>query len=61
LSIPLTEIIWENGVARYEQQKWHISPFKLDAEHFGCLASDREIPDLTLKQVQWTELLPETI
>jgi 4'-phosphopantetheinyl transferase len=56
LSIPLTEIIIHPDTVSYSDQSWHIKPFQLDPEHFGCLASDREITELNIEQIHWSDL-----
>lgn len=56
LSIPLTDIMINSDSVSYADLIWHIKPFHIDAEHFGCLACDQNIPDFTVNEVFWGEL-----
>lgn len=57
LSIPLTEIILDQNEVSYDGNLWHLYPFKIDANHNGCVASNKEINDLQLVKVHWQEFL----
>jgi len=57
LSIPLTEIILDQGKVSYDGNLWHLYPFKIDANHNGCVASNNDIDDFHLVKVDWKELL----
>lgn len=57
LSIPLTEIILDQDRVSYDGNLWHLYPFKIDANHNGCVASNNEINDLQLVKVHWKEFL----
>jgi len=46
LSIPLTDIIFEDHKVLYDGNLWHLTPFKFDSNHPECVASNREIKDL---------------
>jgi 4'-phosphopantetheinyl transferase len=56
LSIPLTEITINSGTVSYADKAWHIKSFKLDPEHFGCLACNQRISDFNIERVQWNNL-----
>jgi 4'-phosphopantetheinyl transferase len=58
LSIPLTEIKIESDIVSYSHQIWHVSSFKIDADHFGCLACDHEVPQVELTRIHWLDFLP---
>ncbi len=57
LSIPLTDIIFDNNKVSYDENLWLLSPFKIDANHPGCVASSHEINDLQLIEVHWKQFL----
>jgi len=57
LSIPLTEIILDQDKVLYDGNLWNLYPFKIDANHNGCVASNNEINDLQLVKVHWKELI----
>jgi len=57
LSIPLTEIILDKDRVSYDGNLWHLYPFKIDASHNGCVASNNKINDLQLVKVHWKEFL----
>lgn len=57
LSIPLTEITFEDQKVNYDGNLWHLSPFKIDNNHPGCVAANRKINDLSLQKVDWKEFL----
>jgi len=43
LSIPLTEIILDQDKVSYDGNLWHLYPFKIDANHNGCVASNNKL------------------
>ena len=57
LSIPLTDIIFEDQKVVYDGTVWHLTPFKIDANHPGCVASNHKVNDLHLQEVHWKEFL----
>ncbi len=57
LSIPLTDIIFDDHKVSYDGNLWHLSPFKIDADHPGCVASNSKINNLHLHKVYWREFL----
>ena len=57
LSIPLKEIIIRSNTVSYSGNLWHIRPFMINSEHFGCIACDREFTDFQLNEVHWRDLL----
>ena len=57
LSIPLTDITFDNHKVSYDGNLWHLQPFQIDANHPGCVASSHEIKDLNLVEVHWKEFL----
>lgn len=57
LSIPLTEIMIDSDMVTYSGKIWHISPFKIDAAHFGCLACDQKVLQVVLTRAHWDDFL----
>jgi len=57
LSIPLTDINFKDQRVIYDGNTWHLSPFKIDQSHPGCVASNCKINDLHLQKVYWKEFL----
>lgn len=57
LSLPLTEILFANEQVTCSDKMWYVKSFRLDSEHFGCLASNQQIPEFSLTEVNWRELV----
>ena len=57
LSIPLTDILFDDHKVSYDGILWHLYPFKIDANHNGCIASNQEINDLQLVEINWKDFL----
>jgi len=57
LSIPLTDIIFDNNKVSYDGMLWYLYPFKIDSNHNGCAASSHKINDLQLVEVHWKDFL----
>jgi len=57
LSIPLDQITLTDNTVSYSHKSWFIRPFKLDHEHFGCLASDQSIAAFNVEEVHWSAVI----
>ncbi len=58
LSIPLTDIIIEDGKVNYDGHTWFLYPLQFDDHHKCCLAADQEGITPQLREVHWREFLP---